>query len=142
MKKIIVFLSYCIFAIMLCIYLIPKVHLYYLLEEEMLKKEIIFSNENIEEKYLSFTLRDFDVYYKKQYVLKVSNLEVSYNIAAPLELHINANGPFGTLYMNIGVINRKVIVALKASSSMKKTHNKILSKMKLIEGVYTYEFKY
>lgn len=77
--------------------------------------------------------------YKKEYPVITNSVDLTYSVINPLYIEIKANGEFGKVRGKLDLMNQKLHLILTASSLMKKKHKKILRKMKLEKGEYTYE---
>jgi len=73
--------------------LAPKQELYYLLEKELKKNDIIISNETIKDKWYGLEIVDADVYVKGAKMAEVSELDLNifflYNILSVKNIHVN-----------------------------------------------------
>jgi len=61
MVKVLKFLAYILFFIVMIIYFMPKSNLYYFAEQELEKNKVIFSNEEIKDNGLSLNIDNIDV---------------------------------------------------------------------------------
>lgn len=142
MKRALLLTVYILFFVYASLLLLPKENLYYAFEKEISKNDIIFSNEIIKEHLLSLEIKNMEVYYKKQFVVKTNNLTINHNILMPFLLDIDANGDFGVIKAKVDFIKQNVVIYLKASNFMKTKHKQILGNMKLIKGLYIYELQF
>ena len=73
--------------------LAPKQELYYLLEKELKKNDIIISNETIKDRWYGLQLLNADVYVKGAKMAEVSELELNifflYNTLTVKNIHVN-----------------------------------------------------
>jgi len=73
--------------------LAPKQELYYLLEKELKKNDIIISNETIKDTWFGLKLLNADVYVKGAKMAKISELELNifflYNTLTVKNIHVN-----------------------------------------------------
>lgn len=72
----------------------------------------------------------------------IDNIKLKYSVLNPMIIEIISTGEFGSLSGNINVLDRTIIVYLKASNKMKNKYKNILKQMKPEEGEYTYEYKF
>ena len=77
MKRLIKVLGYIVFTIMITIALLPKVDLYYKLEQILKREHIILSDEIPSDKILFFNLKDILLFYNDINVAKVYNTSLS-----------------------------------------------------------------
>ena len=80
-------------SILLLWLLAPKQELYYLLEKELKKNDIIISNETIKDTWFGLKLLDADIYVKGAKMAEVSELELNifflYNTLTVKNIHVN-----------------------------------------------------
>jgi len=74
MVKIYKFFAYCLFFIAMLLFFLPKENLYYLLEQELAKKEVFISNEKLNEEIFGISLQDASVSYKGIEVAQVHKI--------------------------------------------------------------------
>ena len=72
----------------------------------------------------------------------IKNIELKHSVLDYKNITISSIGDFGLVNGNIDLINRTIILNLKASSKMKTQYSKVLRNMKLKEGKYIYEYRF
>ncbi len=77
MKKILQIFIYLLIFIFSLLFFLPKESMYNLLEKELIKYDVIVSNEKREESAFTFTIKDADIYVKGINLANVSKLELS-----------------------------------------------------------------
>ena len=79
-------LSYSVFFLLALIFFIPKVSVYYMAEQELLKHQVILSNETVSDNGLSLSLENIDISYDSVESLNVKEADMSlfilYNTAS------------------------------------------------------------
>ena len=75
-KKLSLFFAYALFFILALMYFTPKTSLYYMLEEELKKYEVVISDENLQDKGFSLNVSDLNVYVKDINSAEVKNVNI------------------------------------------------------------------
>lgn len=57
------FIVYVLFTLYAIVIFLPKENLFFLAEKELSKYKVVVANERVEDKYLSFNIKDYEVYY-------------------------------------------------------------------------------
>lgn len=105
-NKLAMFFAYLLFFILALMYFTPKTSLYYMLEKELKKHEVIISNEKVSDKGFSLDIKDATIYVKgidsanveltnvKLFTLyntiKIKNIELSSVASTMIPLKIDA----------------------------------------------------
>jgi len=71
------FLVYLLFFITMVLYFLPKENLYFLLEQELAKKEIFISNEEIKEKAFGLELQNATISYEGIEAAQLKSLDIN-----------------------------------------------------------------
>jgi len=144
----------------------PKTNLYYFLENNLLQKDILFNNEELNENIFGFDIKNIDIHYKKNNIgkiesirsqfdlftnkLEISNVQVNvnnfginfktirfnYNFLSPLEIDILVLFENERFKGTIDLIGHKIIFQKTKDSRYKR----ILAQFKQENGVYSYEY--
>ena len=80
--------------------------------------------------------------FKSMFPTPLTNIYLTYSILDYENVQIKADGIFGKLYGSINIFDRKAIVYLEATSSMKNSYSNVLRQMKFKDGRYVYEYKF
>ncbi|UTJ05763.1 hypothetical protein [Arcobacter roscoffensis] len=80
--------------------------------------------------------------FKSMFPTPLTNIYLTYSILDYENVQIEADGIFGKLYGSINIFDRKAIVYLEATSSMKNSYSNVLRQMKFKDGRYVYEYKF
>lgn len=80
--------------------------------------------------------------FKSMFPTPLTNIYLTYSILDYENIQIKADGIFGKLYGSINLFDRKAIVYLEATSSMKNSYSNVLRQMKFKDGRYVYEYKF
>ena len=144
------------FLLIILLWLVsPKQELYFLLEKELAKNDIIISNEHFVDKWYGLEINDADVYVKgikmarvdslKLYIfflynkLSVTNAKIEvdpksidtlsavFNVIKPYKIAINSNGSFGTIEGGVYLMKKKLLLRVIERKDM-KMFDKFLSK--------------
>ena len=160
------------FSCTLFLVLFPKTNLYYFLEKNLLKYNVILSNENTTENLMSLDVNNVDVYYRKspfaiiekssflctlfvnkitlenvtlsKVPLTINFLEFNYGTMNPTNIDIQSYGSFGKLNGKVNLLDRKVnlILHLKSKELLNSEYAYLIKKMKYSKGEYRYEYKF
>ncbi len=79
-KKIVVFFAYFVFFISMLLYFMPKVNLYYLLESQLKKEDVIVSNETLRERGFTLHISDADISLKSISTAIVTSTDINFFI--------------------------------------------------------------
>lgn len=133
----------------------PKQELYFLLEKELEKKDIIISNERFVDRWYGLEIYDADIYVKGIKMAKVESLKLHlfflynklsvtntqvevdpksiesvtaiFNVIKPYKVAIKSSGSFGTLEGGVYLMEKKLILRVKERKEM-KMFDKFLTK--------------
>ena len=75
-KKLSLFFAYALFFILALMYFTPKTSLYYTLETELKKYEVVISNEDVQDRGFSLNISDLTLYAKDINSAKVENVNI------------------------------------------------------------------
>ena len=144
------------FLLIILLWLVsPKQELYFLLEKELKKNDIIISNEHFVDKWYGLEIHDADIYVKGIKMAKVESLTLSlfflydkltitnvqtevdpksidsitaiFNIIKPYKIAIKSNGSFGAIDGGVYFTDKKLILRVVERKDM-KMFDKFLSK--------------
>jgi len=76
-KKLFIFLAYIVFFLMTCIYLAPKEYIYFALEQELKKNNIIISDEKIVDTGFSLKLQDAELFYESINSASIKEIDIN-----------------------------------------------------------------
>jgi hypothetical protein len=133
----------------------PKQELYFLLEKELEKSDIIISNERFVDTWYGIEISDADIYVKGIKLAKASSLKLSvfllynrltvenietevdpksidtlsmvFNIIKPYKIAIKSSGSFGVIEGGVYLMKKKLLLRVKERKNI-KAFEKFLSK--------------
>ena len=125
----------------------PKQELYFLLEKELKKSDIIISNEKFVDRWYGLEINDADIYVKGIKIAKaeslkldlfflynkltveriktevdpksIDNISVIFNVIKPYKVAIKSSGSFGTIEGGIYFMQKKLILRVKERKDIK-----------------------
>ena len=125
----------------------PKQELYFLLEKELKKNDIVISNERFVDTWYGLEISDADIYVKGIKLAKASSLKLHifflynslivenietevdpksidkismiFNVIKPYKVAIKSSGSFGVIEGGIYIMNKKLLLRVKESKNMK-----------------------
>jgi len=144
------------FLLVILLWLVsPKQELYFLLEKELAKNDIVISNERFVDRWYGLEIYDADIYVKgikmatteslKLYIfflynkLSVTNTKIEvdpksidtltaiFNVIKPYKIAIKSSGSFGTVDGGVYLMDKKLILRVIEHKNM-KMFEKFLSK--------------
>ncbi len=142
MKKVLRFLLLSLFFIITLIYFFPKENLYFLIEEELQKEKIVISNESINFDFIGFSLEDFDLYYDGIKIAKIDDFDITYSFFSFNKILISSKSKeLGDLQGEFDLLQLKFESSFKPTNKIKTKYGSLLSRLKMKNGAYLYEYK-
>lgn len=132
-------LRWIILVIFTCFSLVaflPKQNLYYLVEQELKKYDIILSNEKFTSQLFGFRLKDATLHIKGVYISSLENVDVSFLGVDILSKEI------GSATTSVNINTQSIVINFKPTKNFIKKYKIILKYFKKQKmGVYQYEYK-
>ncbi len=134
--KIIQSIILCIVFCLAFVFFLPKQNLYYILEQELNKYNIVISNEKIIPQLVGLRLENGLIYVKGINIAKLDNVNIFLNSIDISSKEIGyANG-------KVDIFNQNIIVTFKPTNIFIEEYNMVLKYFKKEnDGVYKYEYK-
>lgn len=115
---------------------VPKQNVYYLVEKELKRYNVVISNEEFSSQLLGFTLKDASLYVNDVNIAKLNNVRLSLN-------NINITSKeIGDAKATVDVMNQSINVYFEPTKTFIKKYKIVLKYFKKQQdGVYKYEYK-
>ena len=134
MKLILKYTIFILFFIYIFLLSFPKINFYYFIEQKLQKNDILISNEQIEDKALSFIIKDAKIFYKNIKISNIDNMSIypylffnkiiinKIRISSDFEDFVPLN--INNIVVNYHILN-PIIVSLEASGEFGKINAQI-----------------